>query len=252
MTTFSTFFTGTWDEAKNRKSSAGITAWSYSRLAKWQECPRSAYYAYVEKRGTGEKSEALLRGIAAHDECAAIYNGVEWKGESLLSREWKGRLAAQRTLWEGDLEAELQVAYTSGWKRRKWFDKDVSFRCAFDGFAYSGESVTIYEHKTGRPRATHKDQAELYACVAALVVPEASAVQVTIQYLDLPVSRSPTLYEWTGAELMFGHVGKPLINKWIAEANRMMADRDYPMRAGPQCRWCNFRGEVGGPCAIFS
>ena len=253
MSKFSQFFASEWQKAQPQER-GDITAWSYSRLTKWETCPRSAYYEYVQKRGTGEKSPAMLRGLAAHDECAAIYAGKPPNvKDPILSREWRHKLAAQRECWHPDLEAELQVAYNVAWERRKWFDRDVVFRCAFDGFAYSHDTpVVIYEHKTGKPYNTHKDQAELYACVAHKMLPEASEVVVNIQYLDLPLSRIPTVHRWTAAELMFGHEGKPLINKWIQKANAMMADRDFPMRTGPQCRYCQFRGENGGPCDIWS
>jgi len=253
MTKYSDFFANEW--AKTRPPwRVWLSAWSYSRLVKYEECPRSVYYLYVEKRGIGEKSEAMLRGLAAHEECASIYSGEPFKmKDSVLSQEWRLKLAAQREDWHPDLEAELQVAYNALWQRRKWFDKDVAFRCAFDGFAYAyGTDIAIFEHKTGKPYHSHRDQAELYACVAHKMHPEADGVTVNIQYLDLPVSRAPTVHSWTAAELIVGHEGKPLINKWIQRANVMLADRDFPMRAGPQCRYCQFRGEVGGPCAIFS
>ena len=254
MSKFSDFFSSEWQKAQPQER-GGISAWSYSRLAKWETCPRSAYYEYVQKRGTGEKSPAMLRGLAAHAECAAIYEGkppMPHK-DSILSREWRDTLVGQRADWFPDLEAELQVAYNAEWQRRKWFDKDVVFRCAFDGIAYSDRSsLVIYEHKTGKVYNTHKDQAELYACVAHKMNPEANDVVVNIQYLDLPASRPKTVHSWTAAELMVGHEGKPLINKWIQKANAMMADRDFPMRAGPQCRYCQFRGENGGPCDIWS
>lgn len=248
--TFSTFFAQ--QTAVPETPRSGITAWSYSRLAKWQECPRSAYYAFVEKRGQGEPSEAMKRGIAAHEECAALYRGDPPRSdeESILHRAWRVKLMEQHNLWGIDLEAELQAAYNAEWERRKWFDKDTVFRCAFDGFAFAGDAVVVYEHKTGKVRATHKDQAELYACVAILVVPAAPVVEVNIQYLDLPVTRPITSHRWTADELMFGNEGRPLLTKWTDAAKEMMADREFPTRAGPQCRWCPFRNEIGGPCAL--
>lgn len=253
MTKFSDFFASEWQKAQPQEPTY-MRAWSYSRLAKYEECPRSVFYAYVEKRGPGEKSTAMLRGLAAHDECARIYRGEPpAQGDNIVTKEWREHLGMQRLDWFPDIEAELQVAYTAAWEKRKWFDGDVAFRCAFDGFAYRPEhDIAIYEHKTGRPRESYVQQAELYACVAHKMHPEAAGVSVRIQYLDLPVRRGPEVYTWTAAELMVGHEGRPLINKWVEKANRMLADRDFPMRAGPQCRYCPFRGEAGGPCVIFS
>lgn len=258
MTKFSDFFAHEWAAAGSPDEppvSGGITAWSYSRVAKWQECPRAAYYSYVERRGTGKPNDAMLRGTTAHNEAAAIYKGEIYKTDTpVLTAAWRGVLAAQREAWAGDLEAELQVAWTPAWEPRPWFDKSVAFRCAFDGFAYSAgtKTILIYEHKTGRPRESYMDQAELYACVAHKMQPEIEKVIVNIQYLDLPVTRAPVIYEWDAAWLTTGFRGGPLFNKWVGLANTMLADRDYPMRAGPQCKYCNHRGEVGGPCAIFS
>jgi hypothetical protein len=194
----------------------------------------------------------MLRGIAAHAECAAIYGGAPLKKDatSLLHRDWRYRLAAQVSAWGSDLEAELQVAFDAQWQRREWYASDTVFRCAFDGFGYAGGDVMIYEHKTGRVRASHQDQAEVYACVANVLLPEAPTVRVNIQYLDLPVSRAPTVHSWTAAELMVGNNGRPLLTKWTDAAAAMMADRDYPTRSGPQCRWCPFRRDIGGPCEI--
>lgn len=253
MTKFSDFFASEWQKAQPQEAPV-LKAWSYSRLAKYEECPRAVFYTYIEKRGPGEKSPAMLRGLAAHDECARIYRGEPPKpGDNIVTREWRECLTKQHKMWFPDIEAELQVAYTSAWENRKWFDNDVAFRCAFDGFAYkSGSDVVIYEHKTGRPRESYVQQAELYACVAHKMHPEAALVHVHIQYLDLPVRRGPDVHLWSAAELMVGHEGRPLLKKWEEKAQRMLADRDFPMRAGPQCRYCQFRGEAGGPCVIFS
>jgi hypothetical protein len=227
-----------------------IEAFSYSRWETWNQCPRKAYYQFVAKYATGPKPDAMQRGIDAHEICAAIYRG-EWPNPEVgpVSLEWRSILARQRGFYGTDIEAELQVSFDKDWNRTPWFDKQTVYRAAFDGLAYTPQQmglVQIFEHKTGKVRGSHHDQADWYAGVATLIAPDAAVFHVNIQYLDNPATSLKAVMQkrYTMNEAT-AHLAA-----WRIKAGEMMADTEFPTRAGPLCRYCPFRNSNKGPCHL--
>jgi hypothetical protein len=224
-----------------------ITAWSYSRYEVWAQCPKKAFYKFVAKYPEGPKSAALLRGIDAHEVCAKIYRG-EWSDSEAVSLGWRQLLAKHKSFYGPDLEAELQLAFDKDWAPTDWFSKQTVFRCAFDGMAFTPHSTTllIKEHKTGKKWPGHVEQAGLYAMVGALVVPDAQNILVDVQYLDLPVTRNDAVMR-----VAFSREGvEQQAVKWHERSKELLADTEFPTRAGVHCRWCPYRNSAGGPCHL--
>ena len=223
-----------------------MPAWSYSRLAKWEKCPASAYYAFILKLPE-PKSEAMERGTRAHADAAALLTSKEFdESTTPLSVPWMSRLVDTRNTYKNDIEAELQVAFTQDWSQTGWFARDAWCRIIFDAFIMQAgtETVLVEEHKTGKPRAEHTMQASLYAAGAHLLAPEARVVEVTINYLDL----NPTKPGGVVRHAFTHDMAKKAVVTWTERAARMMKDNEYPAVPGLHCRWCAFAKSAGGPC----
>jgi hypothetical protein len=227
-----------------------ITQWSYSRHETWERCPRQAYYRFVQRLPEGEKGPALVRGIVAHEACAMVYNGQWPKMPAPVTQEWLHVLSKHKSFYGGDLEAELQIAFDKDWQQTAWFNKQTVYRAAFDGLAYTPAReriLQIYEHKTGKKRPEqHLSQAGWYAGVSTLIVPDAEEIVVDIHYLDyLPKSSLSILQAKYPRK-----VADSMLVQWKERAAEMMADTEFPTRAGPHCNWCPYANSKGGPCAL--
>ena len=218
-----------------------ITAWSFSRWQKWVTCPRSAYYAFVQ-RLPEPKSDAMQRGTDAHAEAASILTGEEIIPD-ILKPDWVGKLHAIREDSGGDIEAELQMAFTQKWEQTEWFGKAAWCRVILDGLVMrpEGADVVIHEHKTGKRRDSHYTQATLYAAAASVLAPDRE-VRVQFNYLDEPAA--------SGTKVEFFPIETAAKAKvaWTTRVEPMLNDTIYPTRTGPLCRWCHYRKSNGGPC----
>jgi hypothetical protein len=220
-----------------------LPAWSYSRFAKWSKCPLSAYYAFILKMPE-PASEAMERGTRLHAEAASILNGIPDKRNE-LSVPWAARLEATRSCYSSDVETELQIAFRLDWTQTDWFAKDAWCRVIFDAMIVQPGTgvVMVQEHKSGKPRAEHTQQATLYAAAAAALVPN-RAVEVTINYLDLnPEGPQGVVRHHFPADLALKQTFA-----WAERVQPMMNDTDYPATPGNHCRWCSFAASKGGPC----
>jgi CRISPR/Cas system-associated exonuclease Cas4 (RecB family) len=220
-----------------------IQAWSYSRLAKWEKCPKSAYYAFI-LRMAEPKSPAMQRGTDAHEEAANLLLGRECI-PVVLTADWQHRLRTIRDIYGTDVEAELQQGFNNQWEPTGWFGDDTWCRVVFDGLVIQQGAypIRVFEHKTGKVRAEHISQAGLYAVAAHALMPGRD-VEVTINYLDnaVPGPQAVAIYPFKAKDI------PALRDKWNARVAPMLNDTEYPATPGSHCRWCSYSSKNGGDC----
>lgn len=224
-----------------------FTAWSYTRLLDWEECPLKAKLKHLDKLKEPE-SPAMARGSAIHKEAEAYATGQLAKLPESL-KLFKEEFTAVRKLSKR-LLVEQQWGIAEDWSSTDWFDSDALkrglpkpwLRVVIDlGFKASAKLARMIDHKTGKIRDTHKDQLELYA-LAGFAQPEmktVSEVSSELWYLD----------QGEIVEAKFKRKDAPdLQAKWRRRSLPMLADETFPACPGNGCRWCPFGKSKGGPC----
>jgi hypothetical protein len=222
------------------------TTWSPSKLSCYEQCPAQASYKYLHKLPE-PKGEALIRGSAIHEAAELYVTGRTKKLDPNLSKAKKVLDTLRKEYNKGLVRTELDLAYTKDWESCGWMDKAVYCRFKVDVVKLdhpdSGECLII-DWKTGKFKPNGEyDQLRLY-CLAVL-------------------SNSELHMEKAVAELYFTDVGEPVRRdngrlvlselaaervKWDKRVKRMFADTEHAPSPGPNCRWCPWTVQKGGPC----
>jgi CRISPR/Cas system-associated exonuclease Cas4 (RecB family) len=217
-----------------------ITQWSYSRWNTYEECPKQAYYKFVEKRKEGVESPAMVRGREIDGKATAYIRGEA----KVLAPELKLLRDEFKALRKSKATAQLEWAFTRSWDPTGWFDRDCWSRVKTDywvaGSIESASNSKVIDLKTGKIR-DYDEQMELYA-LAGLIMSSAP-VDVEIYFSD------------------HGHVMKPkhgtyhqdekkaLQKTWEKRVKRMLTDTRFDATPSREtCRFCPFRQSAGGPC----
>lgn len=244
---------------KPTAATAGLTAWSFSRLNDWRKCAKYAYFKHV-LRMKEPGSEALDRGsrIGELAEKFASPKGKRMKTPAELATfeiEF-------RDLQKRQVRSEEEWAFTKEWKPTGWFDKDAWARCKVDAFHIETRGLptktmppkfqvkpppqrivgVVIDYKTGKINPTHLEQVTLYALAAFLMFPEIEAVEVQLWYLDHGVLHPDPLRTFERADV------PKLKKEWDGNVSPMLRDRRFVEKPGKGCTWCHFSKGKGGPC----
>lgn len=224
-----------------------ITAWSYSRLRTYNECPRRAKYQFVDKVPEKE-NEAIVRGKAVHTAAAefigtgklAPTQDVAINEAMVVLSPWKSKLQALHDM--GSL-VEKQAAFDVDWEQVDWFSRRAYLRVVFDVIVPPrNKHVLVIDFKTGKKRDEHKEQLSLYAAGAHALYPTLDHnYEVCFVYLDHPHLAPMT-------ESIHANQMANVRAVWEAKAAPMLRETVFPTKAGPQCRWCPYAKTKGGPC----
>lgn len=239
---------------------ARAAAYSPSRLAAYQRCPRRYYWQYVirvPRKRTGEQS----LGISLHGALEAVQQagglsatGVagalallqeRWEGEGFASaeEEAQARQAARRML-----EAYLQTT-ASGAGEPVMLEQKL--KGSFDAVPLIGivdrvdrladGTLALIDYKSGRSAASAADaevsqQLAIYRHLIAETTGAAPA-HVSVHHLDagvIPIRLTPT--EWDA-----------LLARAASTARAIEADEDFTPQVGPACQRCDY----GGRCLAY-
>lgn len=236
--------------AKNKKPTP-ITAWSYSRLSCYEECPAKHNYRNIMKLDE-PKGDAMFRGIKIHNEAAKFLDGSTARvPESCIN--FKSEFAELKSF---NPIVEQQWAFTKNMRPTSWFAKDCWLRATLDaGLVYRDGWADVIDLKTGKKYDGYEDQLNLFAATMIHMNPTEVTVGVTVRlwYLDLDDhSEAEVVRDITVDEAM------DAFEDLTERAETMMAAERFPPRPGWYCggvrkdgtTWgCHFRKSNGGPCA---
>lgn len=214
-----------------------ITSWSYSRWADYDNCPRKAFYKYVEKLKEPE-NEILLRGTAIHKKLEIyLKNGGEVPQEASSLKSKYEELRGCKPL------VEMEIAFGSKWGKASWFGKDAWCRVKMDAVVLAPETATVYDHKTGKVRDKSKyvDQLELYCLAILLAMPATEKATASLLFVDhgkeLPCDK------------IYDRASIPILKEgWEQRTDLMLSDTTFDTKPNSLCAFCHFRKSNGGPC----
>jgi len=228
-----------------------ITSWSFSRWGVYEECPKKAFFKFIEKI-VEPSSPVLERGTAMHEKCE-LYLKVGGRVPKELEKiadvlkDYKKRGAIP----------EAEFAYNREWKPVSWFDRSAWVRIKADVVIppivdSEAPTVEVHDFKTGGEKKLasgdfedYYTQLELYALAGLLTYPLAQRVKTSLVFIDHGKVVEHREEFKRGDE-------KKIMKKWETRTKKMLADKVFKEKPGNACRWCYFRksneDKGGGQC----
>lgn len=218
-----------------------FTAWSFSRLKMYRECPARAAYKHLHKLPEPD-APAMARGTLIHSLAARAIEGKHALAQlppelALLRPEFKVLRAARALV-------EVDWTFTARWAQTRWDDwSNAWVRMKVDAHYVDAKAhaVHVRDHKTGRNRYEESDfeQGKLYATGGLLAYPHAKLVDVRFLYLD---------HGKVEGEVYKRSALPKLLRYWEGEVKPLLADRRFAPRPGRHCTYCPYSQGKGGPC----
>lgn len=223
-----------------------FTAWSYSRLAGYEQCPLQAKLKFLDKIKE-EDSPAMKRGSEIHLDLA---NYLQGKTEG-LPREVYQHPKVEAFITElgqfADRIVEQQWGYTAEWEPTGWFGKDTWFRSILDvGVVYEDMTAEACDWKTGKRYGSNMDQMKSQAVAMFGRFKPLTKVTVRLIYVDeKDHKKSP--FE---IEDIKKHEIPSIKADFEKRVGRMFNDTIFAPRPNDKCHFCAFSKNKGGQCAF--
>ena len=218
-----------------------INRWSYSRISKYQNCAASVRFRYIDKLPDEAGPEAKLGKIIHADAEDYLLGDREDLPVTMLQFE-----GLMEDLLEADAEPEASWYFDADWnpieydaKKNPEGPEDWWLITIVDALVLGEFTARVIDFKTGKERAEHQDQLELYAVSAFARYPHLEEVEWEIWYTATGA--------WVGDTIVREDF-ELLKRKWTAKANHLMSDTEYRPRPNVLCGWCTYNTNAGGPC----
>lgn len=210
-----------------------MTAWSYSSIKTFDQCPKKYYHLKVAKDTKDEGNEASIYGNDAH-EAAEHYI----KSGTPIPEKFKIMRPIVETLakFPGEKHAEMKLGVrktATGFEPCGFFDKDVWYRGIIDLLIVDGWNAHMIDYKTGK-NAKYADMKQLDLMAGA----------VFTHFPDVLRIKSGLAYVVSEEFLKKTHVRTEL-NTYMGVFRRQLESLDDAMQSGvfnpkssPLCGWC--------------
>ena len=124
---------------------SNIPQWSYSRLKTFEDCPKKAEYAYIQRiKEPGNK--AMDRGKDIHKLCEEYIRGrfEDDIPKQLVEFQEAFELLKELTLKRVMCFVRVTGLLTTEWEPTGWFDSDTWGRAKVDAFVHiEGQLITL-------------------------------------------------------------------------------------------------------------
>lgn len=210
-----------------------MTAWSYSSIKTFDQCPKKYFHLKVEKDVKDEGNEASRYGNDAH-EAAEHYI----KHGTPIPDKYKIMQPVVHTLAKipGEKHAELKLGVRKtddGFEPCDFFDADVWYRGIVDLLIVDGWNAHMIDYKTGK-NAKYADMKQLDLMAGAVMV----------HFPDVMRVKSGLAYVVSNEFIKKVHVRTEL-SQYMAVFDRQLEQLEDAMQAGvfnpksgPLCGWC--------------
>lgn len=217
-----------------------FTAWSYSRLGDYRQCPLRAKLKHID-RIKEPGSPAMDRGALVHESAAEYVHGNLRripKDLKLFHAEFK---MLKKLHAKTPCMVETQWAFTAAWKPCDWFAKEAWCRMVTDiATPPVKHHMRVIDYKTGRNRSEEqRPQLSLYAVGGFIRYPEVNEINTEFWYTDQGEIVEETFHR---QDL------KKLQAKWAKEVHPLLKDRTFAPRPTDKCRWCDYSQARQGLC----
>lgn len=161
-----------------------MTAWSYSSIKTFEQCPRKYYHLRVAKDVKDEPGEAADYGTAVHLAAEEyIRDGTPIPEKFAFMRPIVERLAAL----PGEKHCELKLGVTKaswGYDPCGFFDEEVWYRGIVDLLVIDGDRAWMIDYKTGK-NAKYADMKQLDLMAGAIFVkfPQVQKIKSALLYV---------------------------------------------------------------------
>jgi len=158
-----------------------MTAWSYSSIKTFEQCPKKYYHTRVAKDVKDEPGEAADYGTAVHLAAEEfIRDGKPIPEKFAFIRPVVERLAAL----PGKKYAELKLGIRKDYSPCGFFDKDVWWRGIADLLVIDGHRAWCIDYKTGKSaRYADVKQLDLLAGAVFSHYPEVMTIKSALAFV---------------------------------------------------------------------
>ncbi len=240
------------------KAEPRITAWSYSRLQVYKQCPfkcRMAHLPWNGQRVKEPEGPAVVRGKVIETEVLDYLFGAKDAKLPESGARFPTELAILKKM-RSRVRSKVKLGFNRAWKVVDYFAPDVWTRMEFDLIfedLLPGQKKHYRAHiidlKTGKIYPDKFDQFELYNLVA-LILPE----DIITHKPELSFAEGWYLDQGEIAgetTLMKSDIAKQ-IKRWEKEADKLLSETAWQPRPNNMCRFCFYRKDNkasgGGQC----
>lgn len=224
-----------------------ISAWSYSRLSTWMQCPFKAKLLMIDKLKEPTNA-AMERGNDIHKKLE-IYMSAD-KGRVFKEmgpyKSYLSHLRKNKKKYKA-FATEMQVAFNKDLAQVDWFAWNAWLRAILDLYILEDDKkAVIIDYKTGRKKNEHVDQADMYAAIFYLLNKDTfdKNGELTVQFLYVDQPNIEEILEKTyNMKTCEKH-----LKRFLKMGEAMTKDEAFVKKPSNNCKWCHFRKANNGPC----
>jgi RecB family exonuclease len=214
-----------------------LTAWSYSRLKTWRQCPFKLKCSAIDRIKELE-SPQQLEGQRVHKLSEDYLLGREKKLPKELE-SFGEDYKALRQCGNG-LRVEFPLTFRADLSLADWFAKDAWLRVRFDALVLNDDGTCVaIDLKTGRKRPEDREQLSLYAYALFTAFANMQTVQTELWYVP-------------GGEVVADSFERKDYARykafWEGEGAKVLAEREWLATPNGLCAYCHHRKSNGGVC----
>jgi hypothetical protein len=204
------------------------TAFSYSRLTNYEQCPKKFYATAIAKSFKEPETEQMNYGKAVHK---ALELRVTVNAPLPAHLAYLEPLVKPLAEGPGTKRAEFQMAVNASLEPTGWFDKDVYCRAIADLTVDVGTKAALFDYKTGK-KADDFTQLKLTGSLFFQHAPQVETITCAFVWTK---DRSVTKCVIKRDEM--GDLWSDLAPR-IERYQKAFRDQDFPPRPGRHCKWC--------------
>ena len=217
------------------------TRTSYSALTTFEACPRSYKLYYLDEIKVETEKAAANRGTRLHLACERFLKG-EIPFEKLPIDFRLIKLTLEQLKQKGAIAEQVWLLRDDTWEVQEEETPETSFKAILDIHYIEGNTLYIYDLKSGRKYPEHDDQLQAYAMAGLCRYPEVEEVMVAALYL-----------EGLDTQLKYNRAMLPHLQEfWKGRWDKLFNTHDYPPTPSlDACRWCDYKATKSGHCEYF-